>query len=82
MDCLKRPSVARMSVEMDVAKPPIQCLWARDKSQGQWQKVEYENWPSFYLFCEHIGHSEEKCFKKNPSHKPARSTVVVVKKQV
>ena len=33
---LKRPSVARLLVEVDVAKRPIKRIWIGDNKAGQW----------------------------------------------
>mgnify|MGYP001560426426 CR=1 FL=1 len=63
---LKRPSVARVLVELDVAVPPVKRVWIGDENVGSWQKVEYEQWPEYCRFCERIGHLEQDCFKKNP----------------
>ncbi|XP_071928061.1 uncharacterized protein [Coffea arabica] len=69
---IKRPSVARLLIEVDVAKPPLPRLWLGDEEYGQWQKVEFEGWPSFCGHCERIGHGEQECFRLHPERKPAR----------
>ncbi|XP_071918822.1 uncharacterized protein [Coffea arabica] len=55
---IKRPSVARLLIEVDVAKPPLPRVWLGDEEHGQWQKVQLEVWPSFCGHCERIGHGE------------------------
>ena len=68
---LRRPSVARVLVEMDVSKEPAKRVWIGDDDYGFWQPVEVENWPLFCHFCDRVGHKEEECFKKNPALKLA-----------
>ncbi|XP_071933880.1 uncharacterized protein [Coffea arabica] len=55
---LKRPSVTRLLVEVDVAKSTAPRIWIGDVDDGHWQKVEYEEWPKFCSFCEKVGHSD------------------------
>ena len=69
---LRRPSVARVLVEMDVTQTPVSRIWIGEEEYGFWQKVEYENWPEFCSFCERFGHEEQQCFKKHPTLKPTK----------
>lgn len=45
-------------------------VWVNFKRSGSeinddfWQKIEYENIPSYCLKCSHQGHLEEQCKKK------------------
>nr|XP_027109380.1 uncharacterized protein LOC113729260 [Coffea arabica] len=70
---LRRPSVARVLVEMDVSKEPVKRIYIGDDDYGFWQAVEVENWPAFCKFCDRVGHLEGDCFKKNPGLKPSGS---------
>lgn len=65
---LKRPSVARIQVEIDVTKPPPSRVWiGTGENQGFWQKVEAdEDIPLYCQFCWHVGHGEDNCTVKHP----------------
>ena len=39
---LKRPSIAWLLIEFDVAKPLVNCIWIGVDDFGHWQKVEYD----------------------------------------
>ena len=67
---LRRPSVARVLVEIDVSRAPVKRLWIGDEEYGFWQPVEYEKWPAFCSFCERFGHAQQDCFRKFPDLKP------------
>nr|XP_027103207.1 uncharacterized protein LOC113724514 [Coffea arabica] len=71
---LRRPSVARVLVEMDVTQTPVTRIWIGEEEYGFWQNVEYENWPEFCHFCERFGHDQQLCFKKNPALKPNKNS--------
>nr|XP_027099129.1 uncharacterized protein LOC113718420 [Coffea arabica] len=68
----KRPSVARVLVEVDLAMEPVKRIWIGDDTYGHWQQVDYESWPAFCSFCQRAGHAEAECFRKNPALKPAK----------
>ena len=60
-----RASVARMCMEIDVAKPIILRVWvAIEGESGFWQRIVPENMPSYYSSCWRLGHPLEVC-KKN-----------------
>nr|XP_027122211.1 uncharacterized protein LOC113739165 [Coffea arabica] len=67
---LRRPSVARVLVEIDVSRVPVKRLWIGDDEYGFWQSMEYEKWPAFCPFCERFGHVQQDCFKKFSDLKP------------
>nr|XP_027093600.1 uncharacterized protein LOC113714003 [Coffea arabica] len=69
---LKRPSVARVLVEMDVSVSPPHRIWIGEDQEGFWQSVEYENWPKFCGFCTRFGHEVGECFRKNPDLIPTK----------
>lgn len=67
---LKRPSVARLQVELDLLKPRIEQIWIGFGERGGfWQKVEYENIPSYCQHCWHVGHDEQFCHVHHPELK-------------
>ena len=69
---LKRPSVARILLEVDVLHSPKSRIWIGDDQWGFWQKIEYEEYPSYCAFCSLIGHTENICHKKHPKLRPVR----------
>lgn len=67
---LKRPSVARLQVEIDLLKPRPQQVWIGiGESDGFWQKVDYANVPDYCTHCWHIGHAEALCTVHHPELK-------------
>ena len=68
---LKRPSIAWLLIEFDVAKPLVNCIWIGVDDFCHWQKVEYDYWPNFCSFCEQIGLLESDFLKKNPVIRPS-----------
>lgn len=72
---LKRPSVARVQVEIDILKSRPDKIWIQMGSQeGYWQSVVYENVPSYCRHCWHIGHSEDVCHVNRPELKTRQDT--------
>ncbi|XP_071933097.1 uncharacterized protein [Coffea arabica] len=69
---LKRPSVARILLEVDVLHSPRSRIWIGDDQWGFWQKIEYEEYPSYCVFCSSIGHVESTCHQKYPELRPVR----------
>lgn len=68
---LKRPSVARLQVEIDILKSRPNQIWIGiGDSDGFWQKVEYANVPPYCTHCWHLGHAESNCTIFNPGLKP------------
>ncbi|CDP20930.1 unnamed protein product [Coffea canephora] len=60
-----RPSLARVCVELDVAKSFTQRVWvAVEGESGFWQRIVPENMPLYCSSCSRLGHSQEQC-KKN-----------------
>ena len=67
---LKRPSLARIQVEIDLLKPRLDKIWiAVEDGDGFWQKIEYEDVPDYCQYCWHVGHSELECTVHNPELK-------------
>nr|XP_027101055.1 uncharacterized protein LOC113720377 [Coffea arabica] len=66
---LRRPSVARVLIEMDVSKRPPHRVWIGEEQEGFWQEVVYESWPKFCGFCHRFGHEDGECFRKHPALK-------------
>ncbi|XP_071909746.1 uncharacterized protein [Coffea arabica] len=72
---LKRPSVARVLIEMDVSKQPPHRIWIEEDQEGFWQEVEYESWPKFCGFCARFGHDDGEGFRQHPDLKPVNRKV-------
>lgn len=67
---LKRPSVARLQVEVDLLNPLHERVWIQmGTKEGFWQKIEFEDVPSYCRHCWHVGHSESMCHVHNPELK-------------
>ncbi|XP_027156871.1 uncharacterized protein LOC113758040 [Coffea eugenioides] len=69
---LKRPSVARILLEIDVLQSPKSRIWIGDDQWGFWQKIEYKGYPAYCGFCSLIGHTESVCHRKHPELRPVR----------
>ncbi|XP_071939796.1 uncharacterized protein [Coffea arabica] len=79
---LRRSSVARVLVEMDVSKQPPNRIWIGEDQEGFWQDVEYESWPKFCGFCTRFGHADGDCYRKNPDLKPSKKLVMKAAKSM
>ncbi|XP_071906033.1 uncharacterized protein [Coffea arabica] len=79
---LKRPSVARILLEVDVLQSPKSRIWIGDDQWGFWQKIEYDDYPSYCVCCSLIGHTEATCHRKHPELRPVRRSVPASKPQV
>ncbi|KAJ8767652.1 hypothetical protein K2173_018210 [Erythroxylum novogranatense] len=67
---LKRPSMARVQVEIDLLKDrPDKASIDVEGSNGFWQKLDYEKVPSYCQHCWHVGHSEDLYHVNNPELK-------------
>lgn len=68
---LKRPSLAKVQVEVDLLKEIPEKIWiGTGQSGGFWQKLEVDYLPPYCVHCWHVGHSEEQCIVKFPELKP------------
>lgn len=68
---LKRPSLAKVQVEVDLLKEIPEKIWiGTGQSGGFWQKLEVDYLPPYSVHCWHVGHSEEQCTVKFPELKP------------
>lgn len=63
-----RPSLARVCIEYDCLKPPLDQVWIvmRDRRTGEitggfMQKVDFERMPDYCTHCCHVGHSVSTC---------------------
>ncbi|KAK4360146.1 hypothetical protein RND71_019098 [Anisodus tanguticus] len=62
---------ARVLIEIDVSKKPIQEFGVKlPDSRRYTQKVEYENYPEFCFHCATFGHNHLKCKKLLPAIDP------------
>nr|GMD48138.1 TMV resistance protein N-like [Ipomoea batatas] len=86
-----RPSVARVKLELDLLKPLVDEIWVGfadegvDPEVGFWQRLEYENVPSFCSKCFKFGHVFSSCKsgsnRRNKSGEISGSGPVVTPKQ-
>ncbi|PKU79417.1 hypothetical protein MA16_Dca000762 [Dendrobium catenatum] len=65
----KRPSVARILVEVDITKKHSKEIWVGSKAFGYMQKVEFEKVSEFCPHCKIHGHALTECFKLHPELK-------------
>ncbi|KAL0907380.1 hypothetical protein M5K25_021787 [Dendrobium thyrsiflorum] len=69
---ISRPSVARVLVELDVSKKQPKEVWLGSEMNGYFQKVVFENLPSFCAHCKMHGHLMSDCFILHPSLRNTR----------
>ncbi|KAH0737916.1 hypothetical protein KY290_036621 [Solanum tuberosum] len=60
-----RGGVAKVRVQIDITKERPQHVWLgfseKDPSLGKWQIIEFEDFPSYCLYCKHQGHVSGEC---------------------
>ncbi|KAG5606117.1 hypothetical protein H5410_027609 [Solanum commersonii] len=63
-----RGSVAKVRVQIDLTKERPQHVWLgfseKDPNLGKWQIIEYEDVPSYCIYCKHQGHITTECAQK------------------
>ncbi|KAG5568150.1 hypothetical protein H5410_064835 [Solanum commersonii] len=63
-----RSSVAKVRVQIDLTKERPQHVWLgfseKDPNLGKWQVIEYQDVPSYCIYCKHQGHMIGKCSQK------------------
>lgn len=64
---MARPSVARMCVEIDLSKELPKRIGVKVKGVMEWQKIVYQNMPSYCSNCRMQGHSTIKCRRFRPA---------------
>nr|XP_027086510.1 uncharacterized protein LOC113708247 [Coffea arabica] len=69
---LRRPSAARVLVEVDISLPLAKRIWIGDEEYGFWQPVDFENIPPYCSFCSKFGHQQDSCFRRDPSLRPVK----------
>ncbi|WMV45630.1 hypothetical protein MTR67_039015 [Solanum verrucosum] len=61
-------SVAKVRVQIDITRERPQHVWLgfseKDPNLGKWQIIEYEDVPSYCLYCKHHGHVIGECSLK------------------
>lgn len=68
-----KPTMARILVEYDIAMPLILEIWIGEEDLSFWQDVMFENVPTYYSACKHLGHADGDCYIANPHmRKPPR----------
>ncbi|WMV32820.1 hypothetical protein MTR67_026205 [Solanum verrucosum] len=72
-----RGSVAKVRVQIDITKERPQHVWLgfseKDPSLGKWQIIDFEDVPSYCLYCKHQGHVFGEC--------PVKERVEVIKQK-
>ena len=72
-DQLRKPSVARIQIEVNLLKERPDSIWiGLGEEEGFWQPIKYCNVPYYCSFCCHVGHSIEQYHIKNPALKQFR----------
>lgn len=67
---LKQLSVVRVQVEVDVLQPRLDKICIQmDSQESYWQRVVYENVPSYCHHCWHVDHVEEVFHVNRPDLK-------------
>lgn len=81
---LKRPSMARVQVELDILKERPSKIWiATEGEDGFRQKIVYDQVPDYCRHCWHIGHSKNSCRVQHPElRKDVRSNTQSQQKPV
>ncbi|KAH0661794.1 hypothetical protein KY284_026725 [Solanum tuberosum] len=63
-----RGSVAKVRVQIDITKERPQHVWLgffeKDPNLGKWEIIEYEDVPSYCIYCKHQGHVLGECLQK------------------
>ncbi|KAH0750500.1 hypothetical protein KY290_029732 [Solanum tuberosum] len=80
-----RGSVAKVRVQIDITRERPQHVWLgfseKDPNLGKWQIIEYEDVPSYFIYCKHHGHVIGECplkekdeeIKKNKDQEAAQT---------
>ncbi|KAH0760297.1 hypothetical protein KY290_016370 [Solanum tuberosum] len=72
-----RGSVAKVRVQIDLTKERPQHVWLgfseKDPNLGKWQVIEYEEVPSYCLYCKHQGHIIGECSQKEKDEETKRN---------
>ncbi|KAL0297127.1 UNVERIFIED_CONTAM: hypothetical protein Sradi_6764800 [Sesamum radiatum] len=63
-------SKARVCVEIDILKPPLEEIDIKICGATIVQKIEYEQVPHYCSLCKHIGHQESECYSKGNAPNP------------
>ncbi|KAI0492514.1 hypothetical protein KFK09_026787 [Dendrobium nobile] len=71
---LSRPSMVTVLVELDVSKKHPQKIWFGSELMGYFQKVEFENLPTFCSHCRMHGHGINECFRLHPNLRKDKGT--------
>ncbi|KAH0687778.1 hypothetical protein KY284_018331 [Solanum tuberosum] len=72
-----RGSVAKVRVQIDLTKERPQHVWLgfseKDPNLGKWQVIEYEDVPSYCIYCKHQGHIIGECSQKEKDEETKRN---------
>lgn len=65
---IKRPSLAKICIEVDLLKTLPTRVWLEsgDAIPGFWQDVEYDKIPKYCRHCKRVGHDVKECKFANP----------------
>ncbi|KAG5568899.1 hypothetical protein H5410_064062, partial [Solanum commersonii] len=68
---------AKVRVQIDLTKERPQHVWLgfseKDPNLGKWQVIEYEDVPSYCLYCKHQGHIIGECSQKEKDEETKRN---------
>uniref|UniRef100_A0A7N0TJN7 DUF4283 domain-containing protein n=1 Tax=Kalanchoe fedtschenkoi TaxID=63787 RepID=A0A7N0TJN7_KALFE len=69
---LANPAMARVCVEVDMARPLVQGIWVGSESRQKWVEVDYEGRLDYCGRCKRHGHTRADCRKTQNDRKPRR----------
>ena len=68
----KRLSFARICIEIDISKAPLEEIVIDIQGREFYQKVIWDRIPHYCQVCRHVGHSREACYANGNKEKPTR----------
>ncbi|KAG5606078.1 hypothetical protein H5410_027570 [Solanum commersonii] len=81
-----RGSVAKVRVQIDLTKERPQHVWLgfseKDPNLGKWQVNEYEDIPSYCIYCKHQGHLIAECSQKEKDDETKKNKELEANKKV
>ncbi|KAG5599177.1 hypothetical protein H5410_030547 [Solanum commersonii] len=81
-----RGSVAKVRVQIDLTKERPQHVWLgfseKDPNLGKWQVIEYEDVPSYCIYCKHQGHMIGECSQKEKDDETKKNKELEVNKKI
>ncbi|KAG5585830.1 hypothetical protein H5410_046264 [Solanum commersonii] len=81
-----RGSVTKVRVQIDLTKERSQHVWLgfseKDPNLGKWQVIEYEDVPSYCIYCKHQGHMIRDCSQKEKDDETKKNKELEANKKV